>query len=441
MIPDNLTTENLTAKNLTAKNLARRALSLALVFMLTITAVFAAASVSTVSIAAEDSSAAVQASPVIGASYGGKWKGTRGKSKKVFRAYVEYKWEPDFSNTQAKLTVTGFGVQCLSNSKALSFSPGSAKKASLKMSITPRTGKKKLVKDRKASRLKFPNAKKGAKAKFGSATYIFKKTSSKQKLTVTFAAAKGKQDGKYPKAWKGASKGTLVLTIPAARKDVFMTIPENSRGDTATATVVNTSGKKYKYTMFRQIGEYGDFTEYMKNRGCSTCALTTILNATKGFSLTPEKTLKVIKKVNKKAYEENFSKKPSKQMPIALAGICKVLDRYKVTYKYGTGSKTELTNWLKEGNPAIITFGDGSAGGLSESTHTVLLLGIQNGKVVIGDSTLKSTSIWGSDGLVKHGRLTVANMLSYIDCDNWDVATGNFFYAKAADRGYILIKK
>ena len=372
---------------------------------------------------------------------GNEWTGKYKKTKKVFRAYVDYTWEPNFTHKLSKLTITGFGVQCMSRSKGLSFAPGAVKKATIKLNIKPTKGQKKLVKDLKASRVKFPNAKRGAKAKFGSVTYYFKKTSKKQTLKVTFFAVKGAQPGPVPNAWKGSSKGTLKFTIPVAQEDCLMTLPENSRAATATAFVTNEAGVRYKYKMFSQTADYGDFSEYMADHGCSTCVLTTILNTMRGTNLTPKDTLKIIKKTNKKAYEENFSKKPSKQMPIALAGICKVLKKYKISYRYGKNSASEVTKWLKAGNPVILTIGDGSEGGLTGNTHTILLLGIQKGHVVIGDSVLKSSEIWGKDGLVKKGKLTVKDLMSYIDSGNWNVANGNYFYSGTVDRGYILVKK
>jgi len=71
----------------------------------------------------------------------------------------------------------------------------------------------------------------------------------------------------------------------------------------------------------------------------------------------------------------------------------------------------------------------------------------ENGHVIIADSVLKSASVWGKDGLVKHGRLTVDDILGSIKRDgNWTVNnTGSvdekhFFYADSSDRGYLMVK-
>lgn len=376
------------------------------------------------------------------AGEGTTWTGTYKTKTKDFRAYIEYKWEPNYSKTEARLTVTSFGIQCMSKSKKLAFPEGSEKKAALSMSITPAWGPKVLVADRKNVRLKFKNAKKGAKVKFGSGTFIFKKGKKKKTLTVSYSAFKGVQAGAVPYAWQGSSRGSIKLKIPKAKPDkVKISLPASSRGSTAVATIHNTAGRNYKYKVFRQTAKYKTNSEYLADHGCSTCALTTVLNAVKGTKLTPDKMIGVIKSVNKAEFDENFSKPAAKKMPVSLHGITKVFDKYGVRYKYGTGNAKEVVKWLKAGDPVIMTFADGSAGGLSDTNHTVVLLGIQNGKVIIGDSTLKSEKVWGKDGLIKHGKLTVADMMSYIKSNNWNVATGKMFYSGPKDRGYILVKK
>ena len=70
-----------------------------------------------------------------------------------------------------------------------------------------------------------------------------------------------------------------------------------------------------------------------------------------------------------------------------------------------------------------------------------------DGKVILGDSLHKSKSYWGSDGLLKTGKLTVKDMLSFIKRDDgWTVnkekpGKGRIFYKDSADRGYLLIRK
>ena len=59
--------------------------------------------------------------------------------------------------------------------------------------------------------------------------------------------------------------------------------------------------------------------------------------------------------------------------------------------------------------------------------------------MVIGDSVLKSKKIWDTDGLVKHGKITVEDLMTYIRAETWNEAEGHFFYKSYKDRGYILV--
>lgn len=383
--------------------------------------------------------------------YGTKWSGKYKTPRKYFRAYMDYTWEPDYSPTQARLTISGFGIQCLSKTKKFKLPAKSEKTAAVSVNVQPVNGAA-YVSVTKNGKVKFPNKKKNAKAKFGEVTWIFNKTRTSQNLKVTYTAAKGKQKGKrlkkaYRKAFKGSSIGTLDLTIPAKPSYVdnglVFCLPANSRTATATATVTNAAGNTLSYTMFNQTSGFPEYSNYLDEHGCSTCALTTILNTMNDLQLTPDQTMNILMETNPQEFAVNMA---SKQMPVALSGICKVLDAYDVQYRYGSNNApeetkvAEVTEWLNTGNPVIMTIGNGSAGGLSSVPHTLLLLGIDsNGYVVIGDSVLKSASTWGTQGLVKSSRLTVPDMLSYIKTDSWNVASGSFYYSSANSRGYVLV--
>lgn len=380
--------------------------------------------------------------------YGSIWTGRYKERSKDFRAYISYKWEPMYSDTEARLTIRGYGIQCLSETRNFSLPKKSVKKASVSANIKP-IGKKKTVSKSIKGKVKFADAEKNAKVKFGSVTWKFKRTKKNRTLKVTYRASKGKQLGKkvrkgYRNAWRGSSKGTLTFTVPAAPDYVYnglkFKLPSESRGTTAKATVTTAKGKSYTYKMFKQSAGYNNYSDYLKLHGCSTCALTTIINTMKGKSLTPDKTIDLIKKVDPEEYAVNFTGDSPKNLPIALPGIAKVLKAQGIKYKYGTNDVKELSDWLNKGKPVIMTIGNGGEGGLSATIHTILLLGIdQKGHVVIGDSVLKSASIWGKDGLVKHGRLTVEDMMSYLKSTTWNEAEGHFFYKSYKDRGYILV--
>lgn len=238
--------------------------------------------------------------------------------------------------------------------------------------------------------------------------------------------------------------------------EVTIVLPDSSRGDTADAEVTNLKGDTYNFRIFDQRAGYENYSEYLSAHGCSTCALTTILRTTaEGLEdLTPDRTLTEIiyPVIGDDVFSKNFSKSKKRQMPITLGGMTLIFDKYGVEYKKPSTDSDkragEVKKWLRKGNPVILTFGNGKSAHLSRYTHTVLLLGIDdNGKVIIGDSLHKSASYWGKDGLIKSGKLTVEEMLSFIKKeDGWTlnqdtVPQDRIFYKNSADRGYLLIRK
>ena len=236
--------------------------------------------------------------------------------------------------------------------------------------------------------------------------------------------------------------------------DVRIYYPEYSRGDYADVTAATGSGSKYNYRIFNQKAGYDSYSGYLSAHGCSTCALTSILRNVEGLEeLTPDRCISEIQRetAGDAIFDKNFSKAARRQMPVTLYGAKKVFDKYGVEYQLPSSDpddhESEITEWLKGGDPVLFTFGNGGSVGLSKHTHTVLLLGIdEDGHVIIGDSLHKSASHWGSQGLVKTDRLTVADMLSFIKMDGgWsvsdpDTSDSHFFYKNSSDRGYLLVR-
>ncbi|MBE6041098.1 MAG: hypothetical protein E7220_01090 [Clostridiales bacterium] len=230
----------------------------------------------------------------------------------------------------------------------------------------------------------------------------------------------------------------------------------STRIKTVGADVTNNKGFTYHYKIYWQAGGFKTYSRYMHLHGCSTAALTTVLNATVP-TLKDYPPNKIISEVEydvlgHKAFYKNYKKDGKNgDMPITLLGMTKILDAYGVKYKLPASNKSEcvkeITEHLKNGDPVIMTFNNGSSGGLSSSIHTIVLIGLdKNNHPIIADSVFKDSSVWGDDGLVKTGRLSVSKMVSYIGCyGNWSVCRDNYtgagadFYDTKADRGYLLI--
>lgn len=237
---------------------------------------------------------------------------------------------------------------------------------------------------------------------------------------------------------------------------VRFSAPVKTRGKTAAATVVNSEGFTYNYTMYLQGAGYNSWSHYMKHHGCSNCAMTSLLNAVSPElkDYTPDRMVEEVQHdvLGSKAFWKNYNKDRNKgSMPITLYGMTKIFDEYGVKYKLPSSdsskSEEEITEHLRNGNPVIITFAKGGAKGLSNSIHTILLIGIdEDGYVIIGDSLHKKSKHWGKQGLVKTGKITVHDMVSYITTyGDWTVleenigSGGDVFYHGRTGKGYLLV--
>jgi len=282
---------------------------------------------------------------------GSSWTGTLHKNHKVFNAYASYEWQPDYNDTQARLHITAYGIQCQSKISSLYFPAKAEKSASVSVNLEPVKGgytSKTHSTNKKSAKMTFPGNRTGSKLNFLSKDFYwyFNKTDKPQTLTLSVSASKGKQSGSTPKAWMGSSSGSVALTVPAksvAAPQVNQTanavvdFPASSRGKTAEATVTNNNGKTYNYKIYNQTSGYPSYSKYIDKHGCSTCALTTILRATKGeFSdLTPNETItQVIKEtVSAGEFNNNFKKR---NRPVTLWGMMKIFDKYGVSYQLPT---------------------------------------------------------------------------------------------------------
>ena len=246
------------------------------------------------------------------------------------------------------------------------------------------------------------------------------------------------------------------------QSNIVFAAPKNTNLLTCVAaSVKNKDGEKYKYKLYYQKSKklkykYEKYRKYMDMHGCSTCALTTILNATvpKYKDYTPDQVLvDVIRpSVGAKAYNKNFSKSLKKQMPIGLKGINKVLKdsgvRCKYVYNYTKKSAAkEIRAHLEQGNPIIFMQPKSTH---TPNTHAMLMLGLdEGGRVIVGDSVLRSASKWGKNNrLIKYNTRkslkssTVENICKYFNASTTSVKGRGYFYdGRKGNIGYILVYK
>lgn len=153
-----------------------------------------------------------------------------------------------------------------------------------------------------------------------------------------------------------------------------------------TCTVQIKTDKTRTYYIYRQDGQPQDY-KFLRDHGCSTCALATVLNSVKGYNYTPAY-------VHKKLIPKKLGKKYTK--PIKLYGIHKVLKKHKIYSKFvprfrKASAKKNITRWLKKGGIAIVTVKSGADHKWTKHHHSFLLLGLkENGDVIVGDSAMEN---------------------------------------------------
>ena len=94
---------------------------------------------------------------------------------------------------------------------------------------------------------------------------------------------------------------------------------KNKRG--LTCRIRLKSDKTRTYYIYKQTGRPNDYY-FLKDHGCSTCALTTILNSIGGYRFGPAY-------VHRKLIPQTLGKKYTQ--PIKLYGIHKVLKKYRIS--------------------------------------------------------------------------------------------------------------
>lgn len=144
---------------------------------------------------------------------------------------------------------------------------------------------------------------------------------------------------------------------------------------------------------------------FISNHGCAACAATTVLSGYISDKQTPVNTVKNLElnALGFKNWDKNYSKAEKDQMPIALYGIYKVLEKNGIPCKYvRTYSRpsvlSQIRDHLLKGKPVVITVGATRYDGKKDSRwtggrHTMVLLGMtDNYKVIVGDSADRAST-------------------------------------------------
>lgn len=248
-------------------------------------------------------------------------------------------------------------------------------------------------------------------------------------------------------------KAALQCTVKAVSPG-NITTPMSALPSTSVASVMNVTVESYPgtrtYTVYNQgakenktSGSNGVYSDYMPDHGCAACAVSTVLSGYANMKFGPAyMTESIERRIFGTAWQENYSKAQSNQMPVSLYGITKILDAYNVSNEYvrqfdQATAVQQITNHLKTGNAVIIEVQKvGSDAKWSNSKHTLVLLGMtDNGYAVVADSADRA-NYFGDQRRIKYATVMelVRYMFSCTKPDGTDV-----YFKTASGGGYILV--
>lgn len=252
------------------------------------------------------------------------------------------------------------------------------------------------------------------------------------------------------KTGKAALQCTVKAVSPGNITTPMSALPSTSVADVLDVTVESYPGTR-TYTVYRQSasvnktsGDNGVYSGYMPAHGCAACAVSTVLSGYSGMKFGPMyMTESIERRIFGTAWQENYSKAQSKQMPVSLYGITKILDAYNVSNEYvrqfdQATAVQQITNHLKTGNAVIIEVQKiGSDARWSNSKHTLVLLGMtDNGYAIVADSADRA-DYFGDQRRIKYA--TVMELVQYMfPCTN-PTSTSVYYTSESACGGYILV--
>lgn len=227
-------------------------------------------------------------------------------------------------------------------------------------------------------------------------------------------------------------------------------LPQESVEDILDVTVQGDSGAR-TYRVYRQAaevnktkGDNGVPSSYMPSHGCAACAASTVLSGYAGMNWGPAYFVETIERNEFGAeWTINYSKKKSKQMPVSLYGITRILDRYGVRNEYvracdPVGAYQQIENHLKGGNAVIVEVKKmGGDTRWAKTKHTMVLLGMTDtGQVIVADSADR-TSTFGNQRRIKYA--TLLDVFRYtFPCTDL-TSTAAYYTREASCGGYILV--
>lgn len=182
----------------------------------------------------------------------------------------------------------------------------------------------------------------------------------------------------------------LVLSLLSPARQAFAA----GKGYASVDSIKNISGltcrikltvndRQRTFLIYKQTGQKEDYT-FLRDHGCTTCILTTLLNSYKGYRFTPAY-------VHKKLIPRKLGRRAT-SMPIKLYGMHKILKKYHLYSRFiprfsKARAREDIKDWLKKGGQVVVTVKSGKEDLWTHKHHSMILLGLKrDGIAIIGDS-------------------------------------------------------
>lgn len=182
---------------------------------------------------------------------GTTWKGTYNKYTSYFRVFCNYTWEPNYSTTRSRLTISSVGIQRTSGNSAVEMVSGAAKSATVNLTGAASGGGSQTF-DKESTSYSWGESS-TAERSFGSKTYTIDKEGTTKTLTFTVSA---KKNGG---SWSGSSSKSITLSMPA-KSDESVQYDKNTTDTVNNMPATQTKGSGYSITLSTLVPTRSGYT-------------------------------------------------------------------------------------------------------------------------------------------------------------------------------------
>ena len=222
------------------------------------------------------------------------------------------------------------------------------------------------------------------------------------------------------------------------------TNPSNPGEDTNTDTSTGSGSQTTQIVIKNKVYSV---KSYIPSHGCAVCSLTTVLSGYAGYTEAPTSTVANLEKqiFGFEKWDINYAKSVSKQMPLSIYGIQKILTSQKIKTKYVRKFGKEdaiatIGKHLLSGRPVVVI---AKKGLYANSYHTMVLLGMTSDyKVIVADAANRSDTAArkAAFGNMQRVKLAyIADIVKELHSSTSSIGTNLYFGPSSSSGGYLLV--